>query len=169
MKQVPNILTLVNLVFGCLAIVSVLQAGLTFTTDETGQSLVILPENIYWASVFIGCAAVIDFLDGFVARLFKASSALGGQLDSLCDVVSFGVAPGMIIYEFLRLSFSQQPNGLDVSTAWLLPAFIVPCAGAYRLARFNIDSFAKYRIQRCAYTSRGLADCIFSVNMVLQQ
>ncbi len=140
MKQVPNILTLVNLVFGCLAIVSVLQAGLTFTTDETGQSLVILPENIYWASVFICCAAVIDFLDGFVARLFKASSALGGQLDSLCDVVSFGVAPGMIIYGFLRLSFSQQPNGLDVSTAWLLPAFIVPCAGAYRLARFNLDS-----------------------------
>ena len=140
MKQVPNIITLLNLVFGCLAIVCVLQAGLTFTTDETGQSLVILPENIYWASVFIGCAAVIDFLDGFVARLFKASSALGAQLDSLCDVVSFGVAPGLIIYEFLRLSFSQQPNGLDVSTAWLLPAFIVPCAGAYRLARFNIDA-----------------------------
>ena len=140
MKQVPNILTLLNLVFGCLAIVSILQSGLTFTTDESGQSLVILPENIYWASVFIGCAAVIDFLDGFVARLFKASSALGAQLDSLCDVVSFGVAPGLIIYEFLRLSFSQQPNGLDVSTAWLLPAFIVPCAGAYRLARFNIDT-----------------------------
>lgn len=140
MKQIPNILTLLNLVFGCMAIVCVLQSGLTFTTDESGQSLVILPENIYWAAVFIGCAAVIDFLDGFVARLFKASSALGAQLDSLCDVVSFGVAPGLIIYEFLRLSFSQQPNGLDVSTAWLLPAFIVPCAGAYRLARFNIDA-----------------------------
>lgn len=140
MKQIPNILTLINLVFGCLAIVCVLQSGLTSATDETGQSLVILPENIYWASVFIGCAAVIDFLDGFVARLFKASSALGAQLDSLCDVVSFGVAPGLIIYEFLRLSFSQQPNGLDVSTAWLLPAFVVPCAGAYRLARFNIDA-----------------------------
>jgi CDP-diacylglycerol--serine O-phosphatidyltransferase len=140
MKQIPNILTLLNLVFGCLAIVCVLQAGLTFTTDETGQSLVILPENIYWASVFIGCAAVIDFLDGFVARLFKASSALGAQLDSLCDVVSFGVAPGLIIYEFLRLSFSQLPGGLDVSAVWLLPSFIVPCAGAYRLARFNIDA-----------------------------
>ena len=73
MKQIPNILTLLNLVFGCLAIVCVLQAGLTFTTDETGQSLVILPENIYWASVFIGCAAVIDFLDGFVALQFKVA------------------------------------------------------------------------------------------------
>ena len=74
MKQIPNILTLINLVFGCLAIVCVLQSGLTFTTDETGQSLVILPENMYWAPVFNGCAAAIDFRDGSVARLFKAPS-----------------------------------------------------------------------------------------------
>ncbi len=140
MKQIPNLLTLLNLVFGCLAIVCVLQSGLTFTTDENGQSLVVLPEQMYRASVFVGCAAIIDFLDGFVARLFKASSAMGAQLDSLSDVVSFGVAPGLIIYEFLRLSFSQQENGLNVSAAWLLPAFIIPCAGAYRLARFNINS-----------------------------
>lgn len=156
MKQVPNILTLFNLVFGCLAIVSVLQSGPTFTTDEAGQSLVILPENIYWASVFIGCAAIIDFLDGFIARLFKASSALGAQLDSLCDVVSFGVAPGLIIYEFLRLSFSQQPDGLDVSTAWLLPAFIVPCAGAYRLARFNIDTSQRTGFKGVPIPAAGL-------------
>ncbi len=137
---IPNLLTLLNLVFGCLAIVAVLQPGLTFTTDETGSSLVILPEQMYWASVFIGCAALVDFLDGFVARLLKASSALGAQLDSLSDVVSFGVAPGFIIYMFLRYCFSQQADGLDISTAWLLPAFIVPCAGAYRLGRFNIDA-----------------------------
>ncbi len=77
MKQIPNILTLLNLLFGCLAIASILQPGLTFTTDENGSSLVILPEQMYWASVFIGCAAVIDFLDGFVARLFNASSDVG--------------------------------------------------------------------------------------------
>ncbi len=65
LSVIPNILTLFNLVFGCLAIVSVLQAGLTFTNDEAGQSLVILPENLYWASVFIGCAAIIDFLRWF--------------------------------------------------------------------------------------------------------
>ena len=140
MKQIPNLLTLLNLLFGCLAIVSILQPGLTFTTDESGQSLVVLPQKLYWASVFIGCAAVIDFLDGFVARLFKASSGLGAQLDSLSDVVSFGVAPGFIVYEFLRFSFSQQPDGLNISTAWLLPALLIPCAGAYRLARFNIDT-----------------------------
>ena len=78
-------------------------------------------------------------LDGLVARLLHYQSEMGKQLDSLADVVSFGVAPAMIIYQFLRLSFAQQPNGLDVSVLWLLPAFAVPCAGAYRLARFNLD------------------------------
>lgn len=140
MKQIPNLFTLLNLVFGCLAIVAVLQPGLTTTIDEqSGLQLVILPENMYWASVFIGIAAMIDFLDGFVARLLKASSGLGAQLDSLADVVSFGVAPGMIVLQFLRWCFAQQEDGLDISIAWLLPAFIIPCAGAYRLARFNVD------------------------------
>lgn len=140
MKQIPNLFTLLNLVFGCLAIVAVLQPGLTTTIDEqSGLQLVILPENMYWASVFIGIAALIDFLDGFVARLLKASSGLGAQLDSLADVVSFGVAPGMIVLQFLRWCFAQQEDGLDISIAWLLPAFIIPCAGAYRLARFNVD------------------------------
>jgi len=92
------------------------------------------------ASLFIGLAAVVDFLDGLVARWMKATSAIGIQLDSLADVVSFGVAPSMIVYQFLRLSFAQQANGLDVSTFFLLPAFFVACAGAYRLARFNVDA-----------------------------
>lgn len=139
MKQIPNLFTLLNLVFGCIAIVYILQYGISFTVSDTSEAFVIMPEKIYLASVFIGCAAVIDFLDGFVARLLKASSEMGKQLDSLADVVSFGVAPGLIIYQFLRLSFAQQAGGLDVSILWLLPAFIVPCAGAYRLARFNID------------------------------
>src|SRR5687767_13708388 len=102
MKQIPNIFTLLNLFFGCMALVAILQPGLTTTLDqESGLELITVPENIYWGAVFIGIAAVIDFLDGFVARLLKASSALGAQLDSLADVVSFGVAPGMIVYQFL--------------------------------------------------------------------
>ena len=124
-----------------MAIVVVLQNGIIITGDEqTGQQLIDIPEKIYLASLFIGIAAVIDFLDGFVARLLNASSAMGKQLDSLADVVSFGVAPAMIIYQFLRLSFAQHPDGLDISILWLVPAFIVPCAGAYRLARYNIDN-----------------------------
>ena len=102
--------------------------------------MLMLPEKIYWASVYIGIAAVIDFLDGLVARVMKVNTEMGKQLDSLADVVSFGVAPAMIVYQFLRLSYARQEDGLDVSALWLLPAFIIPCAGAYRLARFNLDT-----------------------------
>ena len=140
MKQIPNLFTLLNLVFGCLAIVFTLQNGIMITVDAEGTELLYIPEKIWMASLFIGLAAVVDFLDGFVARLFKASSEMGKQLDSLADLVSFGVAPGMIIYQFLRLSFAQQEGGLDVSLLWLLPAFVLPCAAAWRLARFNLDT-----------------------------
>ena len=156
MKQIPNIFTLLNLVFGCLAIVAILQNGLLLTTSDNGDSLIVLPEKIYFASIFIACAAVIDFLDGFVARLLKASSEMGKQLDSLADVVSFGVAPGLIIYQFLRLCFAQQEDGLDISMLWLLPAFIVPCAGAYRLARFNIDTEQSYGFKGVPIPAAGL-------------
>src|SRR6185436_10671830 len=135
MKQIPNLFTLLNLVFGCLAIICTLQNGIMISVDTKGAQFLDIPEKIWLASLFIGLAAVVDFLDGFVARIFKASSEMGKQLDSLADLVSFGVAPGMIIYQFLRLSFAQQEGGLDVSTLWLLPAFLIPCAGAYRLAR----------------------------------
>ena len=140
MKQLPNLFTLLNLFFGCLAIVSIMQTGLTISVDANGENLVAIPEKIGLASLFIALAAVIDFLDGFVARLLKVPSELGKQLDSLADTVSFGVAPGLIVYQFLRLSFAQQPGGMDINMFWLLPAFIIPCAGAYRLARFNIDT-----------------------------
>ncbi|HEY6503864.1 MAG TPA: CDP-alcohol phosphatidyltransferase family protein [Chitinophagaceae bacterium] len=156
MKQIPNIFTLLNLFFGCCAIVFVLQNGISvFYTGENPQ-LVDMPEKVVIASVFIGMAAVVDFLDGFVARLFKATSGMGKQLDSLADVVSFGVAPGMIIYQFLRLSFANQENGLDVSLGWLLPAFIVPCAAAWRLAKFNLDEGQQYSFKGVPTPAVGL-------------
>ena len=64
---------------------------------------------------------------------------MGKQLDSLADVVSFGVAPGMILYQLLRISFAREENGLDTPIAWLLPAFLIPAAAAWRLAKFNLD------------------------------
>jgi CDP-diacylglycerol---serine O-phosphatidyltransferase len=157
MKQIPNLFTLLNLIFGCLAIVFILQPGLSVYTDvsETIQYLNI-PEQIYLGSVFIGCAAVIDFLDGFIARLLKAESNIGKQLDSLADVVSFGVAPGFIVYQFLKLSYAQQENGLDISIIWLLPSFIIPCAGAYRLARFNIDASQSNEFKGVPIPAAGL-------------
>jgi len=139
-KQIPNIFTLFNLFFGCLAVVCIMQSGLVISQDDNMQQVVDIPEKMAYASMFIGIAAIIDFLDGFVARLLKASSEMGKQLDSLADVVSFGVAPSMIIYQFLRISYAQEIGGLEINTIWLSLAFIVACAGAYRLSRFNIDT-----------------------------
>jgi CDP-diacylglycerol--serine O-phosphatidyltransferase len=106
--------------------------------ENSGATQVNLPEKIWWGALFIFAAAVVDFLDGFLARLLKAPSEMGKQLDSLSDVVSFGVAPGMILYQLLRMSYAQEENGLDVSMLALLPAFIHTAAAAWRLAKFNI-------------------------------
>lgn len=140
MKHIPNLFTLLNLVFGCLAIAAVLQNGVGIHYTENGAQFVDLSEKIWLGSLFIGLAAVVDFLDGFVARLFKATSEIGKQLDSLADVVSFGVAPSMIIYQFLRMSFAADENGIEVSTLFLFPAFFIAAAAAYRLAKFNLDT-----------------------------
>jgi CDP-diacylglycerol--serine O-phosphatidyltransferase len=155
-KQIPNLFTLLNLVFGCLAIVVTMQNGIIIQYAADGTQLIDIPEKIWMASLFIGIAAVVDFLDGFVARLFKASSAMGKQLDSLADVVSFGVAPAMIIYQFLRMSLSQEEDGLNASIIWLVPAFIIACAGAWRLARFNLDDSQSYGFKGVPIPAVGL-------------
>jgi CDP-diacylglycerol---serine O-phosphatidyltransferase len=140
MKQIPNIFTLLNLFFGCMAIVFALQTdSIIINVNDEFNTIVSIPERLTWAAICIIIAALIDFLDGFVARLLKATSAMGKQLDSLSDIVSFGVAPGVILYQLLRVSFAREENGLDVSIAWLVPAFILSCAAAYRLAKFNLD------------------------------
>jgi CDP-diacylglycerol---serine O-phosphatidyltransferase len=144
MKHIPSLFTLLNLFFGCCAIVYTLQTGINAVTDEAGTQFIVMPEEIWMASLFIFLAAIVDFLDGFIARLFKATSELGKQLDSLADVVSFGVAPSLIIYQFLRLSYSGEPDSLDNSWWALAPAFILACAAAYRLGKFNIDTRQQY-------------------------
>ncbi|RYF88146.1 MAG: CDP-diacylglycerol--serine O-phosphatidyltransferase [Chitinophagaceae bacterium] len=156
MKQIPNIFTLLNLVFGCLAIVVILQNGITIQYSAEGAQYIDLPEKIWLAPLFIAIAAVIDFFDGLVARLFNASSEMGKQLDSLADVVSFGVAPSMILYQFLRMSFAREENGIDVAAIWLMPAFLVAAAGAYRLARFNIDTSDSFGFKGVPIPAAGL-------------
>lgn len=121
-KNIPNTITCLNLAAGVMAIICA-SAG-----DATLWGMA----AYNWAYVFVGIAAVADFLDGFAARLLHAYSDLGKELDSLCDLVSFGVAPAMIMY-----------NCLDaMSTAewvkWLV--LLIPVCGALRLARFNIDT-----------------------------
>jgi CDP-diacylglycerol--serine O-phosphatidyltransferase len=141
MKNLPNLFTLLNLIFGCLAIVFVLQTGTSIVAlDNSGNTELVLPERLWLGGLFIFAAAVIDFLDGFLARIMKAQSEMGKQLDSLSDVVSFGVAPSIILYQMLRMSYAREENGLDVSMVALLPAFILAAAAAWRLAKFNIST-----------------------------
>lgn len=156
MKNIPNFFTLLNLVFGSIAIIFILQPGESIVNFNGDEWKVYLPEKIQWGAFFIFMAAVVDFLDGFVARLMKADSAMGKQLDSLADVVSFGVAPGMIMYQMLRLSFAYEPDGLETPFYNLLPAILLPAAAAWRLARFNIDPGQAYGFKGVPAPAAGL-------------
>jgi CDP-diacylglycerol--serine O-phosphatidyltransferase len=113
--QIPNLLTLLNLLFGVIGIVWVLDG------------------DILSGAYFILIAAGFDFLDGFVARLLKVQSDMGKELDSLADVVSFGVLPGLIL--FMMTKNQTEPESF-------LPylTLIVPMLSAYRLAKFNLDT-----------------------------
>jgi CDP-diacylglycerol--serine O-phosphatidyltransferase len=140
MRQIPNLFTLLNLVCGCIAIILILQPGESITTIN-GENLVInFPEKLAYASFLIFAAGVVDFLDGFLARLMKASSEMGKQLDSLSDCVTFGVAPSMIMYQLLRMSYLKEETAFDTSIWLLLPAILIACGAAWRLAKFNIDT-----------------------------
>jgi CDP-diacylglycerol--serine O-phosphatidyltransferase len=127
MKHFPNFITSLNLTSGFIAII--------FAANG----------HLVTASWFILAAMIFDFLDGFSARLLKTYSAIGKELDSLADVVSFGVAPGLIIYHLLYDSISLNSTisiNTDVLKAVILMliAAIMPVCGAIRLAIFNLDS-----------------------------
>ena len=97
--------------------------------------------NYYGAMIAILIAAVFDFADGFAARLLKAYSPLGKELDSLADMVSFGVAPGMMLFSFIdKLLYSLSWNESWICKLLLLSAFAIPIFSALRLAKFNIDT-----------------------------
>lgn len=138
MKHLPNILTLANLFSGCIAIVFILnsQPYLTYIGTDTPYWVIGTEQAVYGA-IFIIIAAFFDLLDGAAARALNIFSPIGKDLDSLADVVSFGVAPSMILFKMLWTSSIAQPNALDVSMWATAPAFLIPCFAALRLARFN--------------------------------
>lgn len=142
MKHLPNILTLCNLVCGCIAIAFVLDSQpFRVISALPGEYYWIYgTEQAYWASIFIGAAALFDLLDGLAARALQVFSPIGKDLDSLADVISFGVAPSMILYKMLWAAYMEDPNALDVNMIAMVPAFLVACFAALRLARFNITS-----------------------------
>lgn len=120
---VPNIITLANLLCGCGSIVASLVLG-DFTL----------------AFIFVVASAVCDFFDGFTARLLKQYSDIGVQLDSLADMVSFGVAPSAVMYAFAAqggATLFGLPAG--VVTVLTFVPFIMAAFSALRLAKFNID------------------------------
>lgn len=161
---------MLNLLLGCIAIVFILQTGETIVQlDATGASQVYLPEKIWWGALCIYAAAAVDFLDGFLARLLKASSGMGKQLDSLSDVISFGVAPALIIYQLLRIGYAQETYGLDISTIVLFPAFIYSGAVAWRLARFNISPQQSNDFTGVPSPATGLLIASFPLIMLFSQ
>lgn len=122
-KNIPNALTLLNLFCGALAVVSILNL------------------HVEEALILHGISLVADFLDGILARKLKVDGPLGVQLDSLADVISFGVFPSAIVYVLLAQSWDIDP----ARSAWedrmyLYPAFILAVFGGLRLARFNIST-----------------------------
>jgi CDP-diacylglycerol--serine O-phosphatidyltransferase len=122
-NNIPNAITSLNLLFGCLACIAAFHCSDTMCgTDLKGYQ---------WAFIFIALAAVADFFDGLVARLLHAVSNIGAELDSLADLVSFGLAPALVLYNIML----QQGAG-----HWALVALLLPVFGAIRLARFNVDT-----------------------------
>ncbi len=118
---IPNTITSLNLISGCLAIMTAFHCYQTIYGISGAE----------WTCILIGIAAIFDFCDGASARLLKAYSPVGKELDSLADLVSFGVAPAMLIFNIMS-SFSQHH--------WLCyTTLLIAALGALRLARFNID------------------------------
>jgi CDP-diacylglycerol--serine O-phosphatidyltransferase len=101
-------------------------------------------------------AAGIDFADGFIARLLKAESETGKQLDSLADVVTFGVLPGIMVYQLLERAYFLESGALYTSKLFMLPALLLPLAAAYRLARFNISNTSKVYFTGLATPAMGV-------------
>lgn len=140
-KQIPNLLTLTNLLLGCIGILYAFdERYFVLGKNQEGIYQTLEISNRLFISGFcIFIAAVIDFFDGFVARALNAKSEMGKQLDSLADMVTFGVLPGIIYYQLLERSYFMETGALHTSKLLLLPAFIVTLAACWRLAKFNLD------------------------------
>lgn len=115
-QHVPNIITLLNLFCGCIALIFVMH------------------QDFLSAFFFVSLGIFFDFFDGFFARLFRVSSSLGLQLDSLADMITSGVVPGLTMFMLLSKDGS--------STTDIMPyfGFIITLGACYRLANFNIDT-----------------------------
>lgn len=150
-KHIPNLLTLLNLLCGCLAIISTFHK----TFELTALLLVI--------------AAVFDFFDGFVARLLGVHSELGKQLDSLADMVTFGVVPGFVMYQLIIYAIGSGEAYMAPSEpVWYLAyaGMLIPLFSAYRLAKFNIDTRQSDRFIGIPTPANALLICFLPLLMI---
>lgn len=122
-SYIPNTITCLNLLCGTMAIT------MAFNFYHTICGML----GYQWAFLFIGAAAVFDFLDGAAARLLHAYSDMGKELDSLSDLVSFGLAPAMLLLNYMNY------YNADFSP-WSLVSLFMVAMGALRLAKFNVDT-----------------------------
>lgn len=122
-NNVPNAITCMNLLSGTLAVVAAFHCFEQWWWGLQGYEV---------AFILIGAAALFDFLDGFAARLLHAVSPLGKELDSLCDLVSFGLAPAAIVFNMMWQATGGSPL--------CYVAMFIPICGALRLAKFNIST-----------------------------
>lgn len=123
-KNIPNFLTLLNVFAGSLAVI--------YALDNRWETM----------AFFVLMGLIFDFLDGFAARLLKVQSKLGLQLDSLADMVTFGLLPGIVMYQLFRMSLGVTPGAeQEFDYKFILPfaGFAITLSSAVRLARFNID------------------------------
>jgi CDP-diacylglycerol--serine O-phosphatidyltransferase len=130
LKHIPNLISLGNLMAGCIAVVFAVQG------------------NLPLAAGFVILGVFLDFFDGLAARAFKVESTMGKELDSLADVVTSGLAPGIVMMQLLYLASQEtipeslwDTVSLNITTNAFLPLFglLITLASAYRLAKFNVD------------------------------
>ena len=123
-KHIPNLITLGNLFCGTIATIYAVQADFVF------------------AGLFVILGILFDFFDGFAARLFQVSGELGKQLDSLADMVTSGVVPGIIMLKLIEVNTINASNSFfDNSILGIsLVGLVLTLGACYRLAKFNIDT-----------------------------
>ncbi|MCB0402525.1 MAG: CDP-alcohol phosphatidyltransferase family protein [Flavobacteriales bacterium] len=122
-KHIPNLITTTSLILASWSIPLIFEGKMDLA-----------------CYLLIG-SCFCDFFDGFSARLLKVSNPLGEQLDSLVDMVAFGVAPGILTYKYIQLLQETYPTALFSDISWLsYIAFLIPIMSAFRLAKFNIDT-----------------------------
>lgn len=139
-RQIPNGFTLANLFIGCLAIAYLFYDHLYIMVVQSGGVVTNIDAkmpNVAMACYLVYAAAALDFVDGFLARVLKAQSAMGKQLDSLADLVTFGLVPGLMLFQLTARAYYQGSDAFTASTLYFASGFLVTLAAAWRLARFN--------------------------------